>query len=133
MGDAPAFGSRHVVGGGPIHVDHRSPSCSRTRLVGRFDLPFAERFIEVVDGWAGDRAALVAFHDLAQLEDYDIDARERVGAWSKTRIKGLDAAHLFVQSRAVAVGLRLLSMVVGAKLVTHHDRARFEAAAGRTR
>jgi hypothetical protein len=118
---------------GEIHVDFRSPSCLQTRLVGHFDRAMAERFIATLEDWMGARSSLLAFHDGERLEDYDVGARERVTAWSRTRIARFDAVHLLVQSRSVALGLRLISMVVGAKLVTHHDRAAFMTACARGR
>jgi hypothetical protein len=111
-----------------MYVDVRSPTYLRTRLVDRFDTGLAERFIGSLEDWMGNRSALRAFHDCSQLEDYDVEARERVTAWSRLHLRRFDAIHLLVQGRSIVWGLRVIAMVVGSKLVAHHDRAGFEAA-----
>lgn len=118
---------------GELHVDYRSPTHLRTRLVGHFDVRLADRLVAAVEHWAGERASLTAFHDCALLEDYDVDARERVTAWSRPRLARFDAVHLLVQSRVVAWGLSVIALALGPRLVAHHQRATFEAAVARAR
>lgn len=131
MADLQGAELRHQGHLGTMYVVLRSPTYLRTRLVDRFDTGLAERFITSLEDWMADRSSLCAFHDCSQLEDYDVEARERVTAWSRSHLSRFETIHLLVQSRSVAWGLRLISMMLGSKLVSHHDRASFEAACAR--
>jgi hypothetical protein len=128
MADLQGAELRHRGNPGAMYVEVRSPTYLRTRLVDRFDTGLAERFICSLEDGMGNRSSLRAFHDCSQLEDYDVEARERVTAWSRSHLGRFDTIHLLVQGRSIAWGLRVISMVVGSKLVAHHDRAGFEAA-----
>jgi hypothetical protein len=118
---------------GDVYVDSRTPSCLRTWLVGHLDVRLAVRFIALVDEWAANRTSLVAFHDCSRLDDYDVEARERISAWARVRVRQFDAVHLLVHGRTIAWGLQVISTIVGPKLIAHYERASFEAASDRCR
>ncbi|HVH41271.1 MAG TPA: hypothetical protein VM925_02980 [Labilithrix sp.] len=113
---------------GTILVTHVSPLCLRTRLAGRFDLALANEVMSTVDAWRGTRTGLETFHDCSLLEDYDVAARERVSAWSREHAAAFDAVHLLVHGRTIAWAIKLMVAVSGAKLVSYHSSAAFEAA-----
>ena len=118
-------------GRGRVHVVERTPQFLRTRIVGHFDLRLANELIALLDDWSAKRAGLVAFHDLTEVQDYDVDARERLVTWSRARAHAFDAIHLLVEKRTIAWVIQIIATVTGGKLKTHHSRMSFEAANAR--
>ncbi len=116
---------------GRVHVVQRTPHYLRTRLVGHFDLRLANELIELLDDWIGQRAGLVAFHDASEVEDYDVDARERLASWSRTKSHAFDSIHLLVEKRTIAWVVQVIATVTGGKLKSYHSRLSFESANAR--
>lgn len=114
-----------------MHVVQRTPHYLRTRIVGHFDLLLANELIDLLDGWIEHRAGLVAFHDVSEVEDYDVDARERLATWSRTKSHAFDAIHLLVEKRTLAWVVQIIATVTGGKLKTYHSRMSFESANAR--
>lgn len=112
---------------------HRSKAYLQTRIIGHFDTRLAEALIATLDAWLGTQHSAVAFHDCTQVDDYDVEARERITTWSRAHVDQFEVVHLFVEGRIIAWALRLISVAVGSKITTHHDRASFESAIARRR
>jgi hypothetical protein len=111
-----------------VQLIDSSPTYIVTCITGYFDEPRSAQFIKLLDEWRGQRTGLHAFHDVSGAEDYDVAARERVSQWSRTCLHAFDGVHVLVQGRTVAWGLKIISMVSGRNIVSHHARDAFEAA-----
>ncbi|AKV02633.1 hypothetical protein AKJ09_09296 [Labilithrix luteola] len=114
-------------------VLHRSNAYLHTRIVGHFDMDLANVLIGTLEDWMGSQRGVVAFHDCVKLENYDVEARERITTWSRTRVDRFDGVHLLVEGRIIGWALRLVSVAIGGKLTTHYDRAAFEGVIARRR
>ena len=114
-----------------MHVLQRTPQFLRTRIVGHFDLRLASELIALLDEWSSNRAGLVAFHDISEVDDYDVDARQSIVAWSRGSAHAFEAVHLLVEKRTIAWVVQIIATVTGGKVKTHHSRMSFEAANAR--
>lgn len=87
----------------------------------------AEAFVAAMDDWRGHRTGVTSFHDCSGLDDYDVEARERISAWSRAHSGAFDGVHLLVHGRTIAWGLQLLSTVSRANVTTYHSFDRFDS------
>jgi hypothetical protein len=102
-------------------------------VTGHFDVELSAEFIALVDAWRAGRSGVHVFHDIRGVEDYDVEARERLTRWSRELGTVLESIHVLVERRTVAWGLHILSTVSGIKISSYHSAAAFEAAFERCR
>jgi hypothetical protein len=105
------------------------PHLFASELGGHMDVAMAEYLLRDLEAWRSRGVTgLVAFHDLAEVTDYDSEARLRITPWSRQHRGQFRAVHVLVRSQAVAWGIRLLSALTDGLIVAHHQREAFEAA-----
>jgi hypothetical protein len=118
---------------GAVRVVRRTPQYLHTQLSGRFDKAACRELITLLDDWSAGRKEIIAFHDASQVTDYDVDARDELVRWSRSRHQQFAAVHLLVESRTIAWVLQIVNAVTAGKMTTHHSRLAFDAAAARVR
>lgn len=118
---------------GTIQAIDRSSKYLRTRITGYFDGDCCAELIELIDGWRSGRSGVHIFHDCHGLEDYDVEARERISRWCRDQIAYFDGVHVLVERRTVAWGIQVISMVSGLKMSSYHSPSAFEEAFERCR
>jgi hypothetical protein len=118
---------------GALHLVERSSRYLRTRLNGYFDDSLCGELIAAIDDWRAGRSGVHIFHDLRELEDYDVDARDRISKWCRHQVPFFDGVHVLVQRRTVAWGINIISAVSGLKMTSYHSASAFEDAFARCR
>lgn len=116
----------------------RSPACTvhlwrparglfASRVVGVME-PDAELALEtMMRRVAAEDQRFLAFHDWEKMTDYDTESRVRLTRAVLDIRRSVEAAHLLVSSRIVALGVQAANLVV--KILTvHPTRASFDAA-----
>lgn len=114
---------------GTVIVMHRGPKLLRTRIAGHFSNAQAATLLDALEAWMGStKHGLVAFHDCRDATNFEPTARQKITAWSNAHIEEFAMVHILVGNRAVAWGIRMLTAILGAKIVAHHSAEAFEAA-----
>jgi hypothetical protein len=117
---------------------YRTPECTlhmwrpvrgvfASRLTGVLKPDVALALETMMRRVAAEDQRFVAFHDWEGLTDYDTEARVRLTRAVLEVRKSVEAAHLLVASRIVALGVQAANLVV--KILTvHTSRLPFDAA-----
>lgn len=126
-------GTAKLEARGAIRVVHMSKDVIVTKMTGRFDMALAHAIVGTLEPWMRGRRHLVAFHDCESVSDYDVDARDWLSKWSRANAAPFHRVHLLVGSRVLAWAVRLINIVAGGFIVTHHERAAFEAEVAKAR
>jgi hypothetical protein len=100
-----------------------------TRMSGHMDMPLTTSFITLLDSWLARRSHdLSAFHDWAQMNNYDLSARVALTRWTLTHRPAFREAHLLVRSKIVELGVEAANLTLGRFMTTHRDLPTFERA-----
>jgi hypothetical protein len=89
----------------------------------------AALYTEVVDIMArrlAVRPTLRMFADLGEIADYDAGFREGWAGWFRTHRKSVGELHVLFRSRLVGIGLTIIGVATGGRILTYSDRAEFE-------
>ncbi len=95
------------------------------RMAGVFDAEHCKVLIEFLTPL---ELAETTFHDLAEMTNYDADARVALTRWTLARRSRPAALHFLVRSKIVSLGLEIANAALGGWLTSHRDRPSFDRA-----
>ena len=116
---------RHNGDGWETWVWYPCPNVLCTRAQGHASLPTARTMMAGFDRVAQGGGQVTVFHDWSGVTGYTTEARVAYVNWSKPHAAQTDKIHMLTQSRIVAMGISVASLVLP-HLVSHKDRAEFE-------
>jgi len=111
-----------------LTVASPAPGIFHTIGSGVVDTEMAGRIVEAGDRVVADTRPIVAFHDWEALTGYEPKCREILTDWGLRIRADVEAVHLLVRSRLVAMGVSVAGLVLQGMLVSYSTRAPFEAA-----
>jgi len=77
---------------------------------------------------ASEGCRFVACHDWEEMTDYSFAARLLLTRSATDTMRFIDAIHILMRSRVVALGVRAANVVLGGRITMHAERGPFEAA-----
>ncbi len=107
---------------------HRTPPTVVVRVAGHGTVDMVEVLDTALERMHRDHPSFRLFYDLERLSGYDTAAREAIAEHSP-RWEPMVGSHrttLLVQSRVVAMGISIVSMVRGRSYLVFTDRASWE-------
>lgn len=124
---APPEGAHHIIvpgGQGYIWLPH--PGIVVQKAAGVLSIELARCFIDFYDPLYRPGARVRVFDDYEQLTFYTRDARELSTTYTLEHLAALEALHILVSSKHLALGVSAFKHQIGDPLVyTYSDRASF--------
>lgn len=110
-----------------VHLWRPTRGVFASRVTGVLPLDGALALETMMRRVAVEDQRFIAFHDWEKMTDYDTESRVRLTRAVLDVRKSVEAAHLLVSSRIVALGVQAANLVV--KLLSvHTSKATFDAA-----
>ncbi len=117
---------------GTLDLAAPAPHVLASRLTGMGSGPVADRIVAFGDALLRQVPRIWIFHDFTDVNGYQSDARKRLVAWGVDRRNAIAVTHVLFRSKLVSMGVGLARVLLRGQLEGHADRARFDAALGKT-
>jgi len=123
----PPVGAVHFTApDGELYIWRPHPRIVAEVGVGVFSESFARRLIDLFQPLLAERISFLSFVDFSRLARYERKARELMTAHSRAHIDSIDAVHMLLSSKIVALALSAYMHAIGERAVyAYSDRASF--------
>lgn len=112
---------------GWLRIRLAAPTVMVFEYHGHSDVSYAEFYERVIDDVFGDRDGLHFFIDCEAQTGFDRAFRKRIAECARKHEPRTKTYFILVRSRVVALGVALVSLMVGGKTKVVSTRAEFEA------
>lgn len=111
---------------GSVAYSFPQPDVVLARYAGVLTAELYTGAVEIMARRLAVRPTLRMFADLGDIEDYDAGFREGWAGWFRAHRQSIGELHVLFRSRLVGIGLTVIGVATGGRILTYSDRAAFE-------
>lgn len=111
---------------GTLRLTWSARGAVRMHVAGRGAGDFAPLIIERYQVAVRDTGSVLILFDLAKMQNYDTDLRQRLTDWCLTNRSSIAGMHLHTESNVVLMGARVASLLLRGLMEIHSQRDSFD-------